>query len=378
MQWIGLAFVDEELLQILVATLADVLPHVRVYQARRNSAILLIGSLEPLPLEAGIDAALAAAPASLAVAGLHRSEDLLAALALDEDGARRFAAAAPRNTDRRNHLQIRSPKLRVAGRRSLLRLDEVVARHGLAPELPAGVDRPALVRALVARGFRERARAVAAATPDPVESRLGLALLAENASDRDAALAGYRRVLAERPRAREAQAGLLRILGARTASESPELELDPAGRAVLRGLELAAAGRDAELAGSEEALAAIPPADPLFAEATRLRVRWRVASGVPERGREALELIDGLHAERAIPARLVERARAGALAGDPAAVLGSAEALLAAPRVDPAFAREALRLLRAEALPPSLAARRQAAERRLTALAEGRAGTAPG
>ena len=38
-QWIGPAYVDEELLRILVATLGDVLPHVRVYQARRNAGI---------------------------------------------------------------------------------------------------------------------------------------------------------------------------------------------------------------------------------------------------------------------------------------------------------------------------------------------------
>lgn len=375
-QWIGPAYVDEALLRTLVATLADVLPHVRVYQARRGAGILLVASREAIALEAGFDAARAAAPAALAAAGLHRREDVIASLGLDEAGARRFAAGAPLNTDRRNYLQIRSPRLRATRGRTLLALEDVTLRPGLAPALPEGVERPALVRSLLARGFRRRALALASASPDAEERRLIRALVAEHAGESAAALAGYRQVLAARPHAVEAKAGLVRLLGAEATREG--LALDPAERTVLTGMELerSARGGESTLADLDAELAAVPGGHPLALEATRLRVAWRLAAATPARGREAIALLDE-RAAVATPARLAERARAGAAAQDPEVLLGSAEALLGVPRVEPAVARHVLRLLQSTAAPPALAARFDEAERRLAALASAGSADAP-
>ena len=54
-QWMGLRFVDESLLRSLIATLLDVFPHVRLYQADPGS-ILFVSSAEPLDLEGQVDA----------------------------------------------------------------------------------------------------------------------------------------------------------------------------------------------------------------------------------------------------------------------------------------------------------------------------------
>jgi hypothetical protein len=312
-------------------------------------------------------------------AGILRPEDALAALALDEAGARAFAAGAPLNTDRRNYLQIRSPRLGDArGRRTLLPLEEIVLRRGLAPAPPPGSDLAALVRALGARGFGERAEALAGAIPEPAERYAALGLVAERKGERSRALGEYRRALAARPASAEARAGLVRLLATGSGEEADAAALDASEAAVLGGLQDAAAGRLAELESREATLAALPRAHPLAVEATRLRARWRIATGDPARAREAVALLDGLSSTERRRADLYDRARAGAAAADPDVLLASLEALLALrPPLTRAHAEDALGLLRAAATPPELTPRREQAEQRLAALARGERPNAP-
>ncbi|MDH4015907.1 MAG: hypothetical protein OEV20_01065, partial [Actinomycetota bacterium] len=49
-QWMGLAFIDEELLAVLVATLQDVFPHVTVHQPQ-PAGVVFFASHAPLDLE---------------------------------------------------------------------------------------------------------------------------------------------------------------------------------------------------------------------------------------------------------------------------------------------------------------------------------------
>ena len=367
-QWIGPTYVDEALLRILVATLADAFPHVRVYQARRAAGIVLAGSRAPFAGPADAGAALAAAPEAFTAAGLRRAEDAFASLLLDEEGARRFAAGAPLNTDRRNHLQIRSPRLR-AERAPALALEDLVLRRGLAPPVPPGLDRAALVRALLARGFAARARAVAAESPDAGARRLALALVAERSGRGDLALAEYRALLDAGAGGVEARAGLIRVLRERAASEpSARRGGEPGEAALVRAFARLATGEPAAVLEDDAALAALPPSHPLYADAIRVRAEARIASGVPARAREAARLLDLLAPGEAGPADFLARARAAATARDPALLLGSVEALLAhARRPDPAHAGAALALLARADVPAELARRRDDAARRLRA-----------
>jgi spermidine synthase len=349
LQWIGPAYVDRELLRILVATLRDVFPSVRVYQPGKLQGILLLASNTPLGVEEGAPRAIAGDPGSYAEAGVRSAEDVRAALMLDESAAERFSRGAQRNTDGRNHLQMRSPLLRAAGA-PLLDVEQIVLSGGFDPPLPAEIDRVAMLRAWLEIRFFERARRLLQQSPDPGLRALGGALLAERTGAPQRALAAYRRVLAEHPASADARAGLIRLLGPRAAQDGAL----PAGggsareAALLGALEDDAAGRPERIEAAEAALGGIAPGDPLYADALRLRVRWRVASGVPERMREAISLVDGFQTTPAQPALLLERARAGARLDDPGVALASLEGWLAAapPRVRRADVAAGLEVLR--------------------------------
>jgi hypothetical protein len=64
LQWIGLPFVDEELFKSLLATLADVFPHVQVYAPPPDGSVLFLASDAPFDMEASTARALAATPSA--------------------------------------------------------------------------------------------------------------------------------------------------------------------------------------------------------------------------------------------------------------------------------------------------------------------------
>lgn len=103
-QWMNVDFLDESLLRSLVATINDVYPHVRVYRPAPPT-LLFLASDQPISPEQQIvatRAAFAAAPAHYARLGLNAVEDLVASLALDNDGSRAFASGAAVITDDAN------------------------------------------------------------------------------------------------------------------------------------------------------------------------------------------------------------------------------------------------------------------------------------
>ena len=66
-QWIGLPFVDEELFRSLLATLADVFPHVQAYVPPPAGSVLFLASNAPIDMEDSIPRALAATPGAVRV-----------------------------------------------------------------------------------------------------------------------------------------------------------------------------------------------------------------------------------------------------------------------------------------------------------------------
>ena len=106
-QWMNVIFMDEDLLRSLTATLLSVFQEVRVYrpdpqhhrvprQRPRRSTSSSSSRATGLPLRD--------APLHYARFGINNAEDLVAALVLDADGARRFAAGAPLITDDDNRI----------------------------------------------------------------------------------------------------------------------------------------------------------------------------------------------------------------------------------------------------------------------------------
>ncbi len=105
-QWMNVIFMDEDLLRSLTATLLKVFPEVRVYRPDPNTVVFL-ASDAPLDLELQLARSglpLRDAPLHYARFGINTVEDLVAALVLDTDGARRIATGARLITDDDNRI----------------------------------------------------------------------------------------------------------------------------------------------------------------------------------------------------------------------------------------------------------------------------------
>ena len=105
-QWMNVSFVDESLLRSLTATLLATFENVRIYRPDPNTLVFL-GSSAPLEVEASLIASglpLAYAPLHYGRLGIHTAEDLVAALAVDNEGAHALAAGAPLITDDDNRM----------------------------------------------------------------------------------------------------------------------------------------------------------------------------------------------------------------------------------------------------------------------------------
>jgi spermidine synthase len=105
-QWMNVNFVNEPLLRSLTATLLHVFPNVRIYRPDPATLVFLASSA-PFNLEQQVAATglpLSNSPRHYSHVGINVAEDLVAALAVDERGARSLAAGAPLITDDDNRL----------------------------------------------------------------------------------------------------------------------------------------------------------------------------------------------------------------------------------------------------------------------------------
>ena len=365
-QWMGGQFVDRELLRILLATLLDVFPHVRVY-ASDMASVVFLASDQPLDLETTAAAALAADPRAFAVAGIRTPEDVASGLMLDEEGARRFAAGAAISTDDRNYLRTRSPELvrefsrpGAGGRRGGLEIEKTFQASGFLPPPAPHLDRPGLVRALVRRHFVAIAASVARGIRDPAQRSAAEARILSARGEPAAVLAKARTAIEEEPASRDALAELVDLwrYGVQPGRDYAR-KARPAGdaRVLLAGMERLEAKDFAGLEALEAALAGISaPGDPLWPAALRLRAAWRTASGDPARAREAVALLDALPAGVLDRFDYLERARATQVAGDSFGTLSSLQQILAGGisrrRIPPRLLQDVRALLRSVAVEP--------------------------
>ncbi|MEM7582831.1 MAG: fused MFS/spermidine synthase [Acidobacteriota bacterium] len=339
-QWMGLPFVDQALLQSFVATAVAVFPHVELYRPGPG-AVLILASAAPLELDQTASQALAGSPRLWARLGILCPEDVLAARVLDAPGARRFSERGFVSSDWRNLFRTRAPKIldkplrRAAIGRLLAPYDPLTA--AVSAEVDAAEHGLYLVRRLIRQGDFGRARRLAEALPDVVLQRTGLGLvhLASGQEPRGelALREAVRLVADEAPRALEARAGLLlgryrrAILNGQQVPIIERLEDEPSA-AVVAGWQALGAGDMAGLARLEARLATIPVHHPLHAEAVRLRAQWRAASSQPEVAAEALDHLEPLLTPLAALPDLLLYARAALTAEAPMAALAVIEEAL--------------------------------------------------
>ena len=376
-QWIGLEFVDAELFRSLLAALDAVFPNVRVYAPRKHG-VLFLASRTSLDVERSAPRALRAAPGAFAALGIRSPEQVSAQLVLDETGVRALAQGAAPNRD--GHNRLRSGSARLGPRSLSMTFGTLVAPHDpLLASRPPDEDFLFLLRNL----DPARARRVADALADPLERKVARALTGMAAGAREGPRALLLEALAEAPRHEEARAALLRLSVRRVERGDGERLLEPplsdAERAVTAGWRARELDDGGEaLRALEPSLAEVPLRHPLQIEATRLRIRWRLRSGEPERVREAIALADESLGWSPDPASLLLRAQAYVAAEEHAAVLDTLELVGArldrSSSVSAAYLLHARELLRATPRRPELAWLRGRAERKLDL----RGPTAPG
>jgi predicted membrane-bound spermidine synthase len=326
--WMGQAFVDEDLLRTLLATLRAVFPHVEAYDPRPGGSLLFVSATRPLRIAEAVPRAIAAEPALWAAQGILGPEDLLATRVQDEDGVARVSEGAPVNTDRYNLLQTRSPRI-LKTALAHAGADRVFAPFDPIRREAAGPEGGRLVRRFLRDGRFPRARRTAGAMPPGLSRRVAHALIDVAAGARPRGEAALRSLVREAPGEPEPLHALMVVRGdALTIGDDPDgllpaIAADPLAAAVLSGWRLARGGRLLQVRDLEEALAAARRHEPLHEPALRLRLGWRLASGDPQRAREAITLLDTLMAEAAKAPDALLRARLAAVAGEPPTVYAS-------------------------------------------------------
>jgi spermidine synthase len=336
-QWIGLKFVDEALLRSIAATLVEVFGHVEFYHPGTSAGVLFAASAQPLASLEGARRALQAAPEDYARFAIHRIEDFAAVRRLDEAGTRALAEGGVLNTDDHNLLATRAARL---GPSALdpHSLDKLLG--DLDPLLAGieGLDRPALIRRLVATNSKARAAALARSEDGALEEAgLGWVELGLGRSER--AARHFARALELAPDSSDAVAGLVAsrpqdFLQGKTVAGISALDLDGPPAALIAGLRHVDEGDWAAVAVLDAEIGRIRPGDALFAMATWLRIRWRLERPDREAAAEALALSETLLVRAWTPWDALQRARAAIAADQPAAAWGSLSRIADRPRTN--------------------------------------------
>jgi spermidine synthase len=284
-QWMGMQFVDESLLRSLIATLLDVFPHVRLYQADRSS-LLFVSSAAPLELEDQVAAIVALDPDGYARAGIRVKEDLAAAWVLDEEGARALSEGAPLVTDDLNLFATDSPRVLTRSIGDIRNVDRLLGPYDPLVERTKELDVVYLCHRLVLMERWQRAERIAAAL-DPFERTLAELEIAVGRREPRKAAARAARALAIDPRSSWAS---YRTLATGTAPV-PVRDGDVDG--LLReGLRLRQTRDWEALERLDGRLGSLDLRHPARIDAQRLRIDWRLGRGSETDSAEALRLID--------------------------------------------------------------------------------------
>ena len=335
LQWINSRFVDEALLKVLAATVAEQFSHVELYQPERE-VLFFLGSDAPLNIwdgEGNAARALQQHPRHYNRLGMRGIEDALVMLTLDSDGVRQFSAGAPVNTDEHNRLAFFS---RNAG--DGLTADDMQEifdsidpltnpQSGLHRQLAGDMDLAYIAERLLMGDFIQRAydmaQAVAAEDRRAVIEAMGL----DNSGDMEGARDRYKQALEFNPDNNDAKYGLLMLhLGDIARGQVPREIIALANslrgpeRRVFEAWTYGLRGQFERIAELDYILARVPPTSPVFPIAVKLRVDWRVAQARADKdtqlARDALEMLDNLLATYWSPDLYILRSGCAYYAGD--------------------------------------------------------------
>jgi spermidine synthase len=317
-QWMNVIFLDEELMRSLTATLLSVYQEVRVYRPDPNT-IVFLASDAPLNLETQVardGMPLRSAPLHYARFGINNVEDLVAALVLDTDSARRFSAGSPLITDDENRIATSSVYERGRGLNAdsagrVLAAEDPLQRRDsfIYTELRDRLEFPYIARrtgafVLLDPSLIDRLGRMAGNLGASPEGEYVQAYYYRSRRELRRAAEHLRLALEEFPDNEALRQEFLRpALGSLAhGNASPETVEVAAGlRTQASIVVLEAAGYAAksdwkELARADARLAEVPWTNTWYPEASELRLNWRTRVTNPEQksryGDEALSMID--------------------------------------------------------------------------------------
>ena len=290
-QWMNSEFVDEDLLRTLAATLIAEFENVRLYHP---SAQVLMFLASEAPLDVELQLARTGRPLiddvmHFSRLGLNGVEDLLTAMAMDEEGLRSFARRAEISTDNNNLMATRS-RSRADG---LLLNDLIELFEPYDPLSKAGswihtqlgdqIDYGYITRRLVRMGQVPRATGLAEVIPNFSKQFEAYGLLFQANGQADQARGAFGNALEANPLNMQARYAVAKDhLGSLSRGEAPEDiqaiadDLSGSAAAVVRGWGYGAAADWPSLAALDAELGQTRVTDAWYPEVARLRAEWRV------------------------------------------------------------------------------------------------------
>ena len=290
-QWMNSEFVDEGLLRTLAATLIAEFENVRLYHP---SAQVLMFLASEAPLDVELQLARTGRPLiddvmHFSRLGLNGVEDLLTAMAMDEEGLQSFARRAEISTDNNNLMATRS-RSRADG---LLLNDLIELFEPYDPLLKAGswihtqlgdrIDYGYIARRLVRMGQVPRATSLAEVIPNFSRQFEVYGLLFQANGQADQAREAFDNALRANPLNMQARYAIAKdYLGLLSRSEAPEDiqaiadGLSGSAAAVIQGWGHGATADWPSLAAIDAELSQTRVTDAWYPEVARLRAEWRV------------------------------------------------------------------------------------------------------
>ena len=316
LQWMNTQFLTESLLRSLCATLLDVYPYARIYQWQPE-ILFFLGSDEPLDIErtmARTGRPLRDDPLHYLEKGIGSVEDLLIALAMDQENIERFAAGSRLLTDNFNRMATESSvameRNETLSFRSLV--DLFVPYNPLLQDdswihndFPVDLEFSYISERFERMGFKKYAVELSG-TLQRLESPDSLLLVGLGLERQGETLESQRVLLAALladPENSQTRYAILRPWLNRIArGDAPEYVTDIAASAsgpevvIMEGWKAASEQDWQALVELDDALATARPTDLWYLAATNLRADWRIkviSPGYqPRLAREAMRLID--------------------------------------------------------------------------------------
>ena len=346
-------FVDEFLLKSLCATLLDVFPYVRVYQWDPE-VLFFLGSDAPLNVE--LDMARTGRPINDAILsylekGVGSVEDVVAAVAMDQENIEAFASGGQLITDNNNYLATGST--RAMDRDVVLRRDRlygILKQHDpltqpqsmLRSALGSELNFPYISRRMEDSGMLQRAMDLADSlvAVGNSQSLIMIGLGQERQGNREESQRNLGLALVADPENQQARFALLQpwLRSITTDEEVPDYvdeelrKLGGTAAATLGGLTAVQDDDMYELVRLDADLASVLPSDLWYATSVKLRAEWRIRLTTPEyqprMANEATALIDSAIVFASDFSFYLMRMKSTRLAGDVLACLETARRLL--------------------------------------------------